>query len=123
MGAYRFSIRDHFDAATKMTGIEGWQAHTWSACVGGSIVKGCVPSGIYRSGPRKGHPKFKPGVAGTDRQVIVSEAQLAANAAEYEKSGKCWDCKGERQTWCGWSKDKGHSYRDCTRCGATGAAP
>lgn len=114
---FNFSIRDAFDAASSVVGIAGWEGHSWRAVEGGSIVTGCVPSGVYTRGPRKGHPKFSPAMPGTKREVVVTVAQLDAIARDYEANGgKCWDCKGSGQTWAGWSAADGTKHRTCARC-------
>lgn len=116
----KFSISDCMEAAEAKVGIDGWKAYRWEDCDGDSIVTGDVPDGVYRSGPRKGRPRFK----GPGRRVIVTKAELQAKAAVYEtETGKCWDCKGTGQVWAGWSKADGTRYRDCPRCNATGNAP
>ena len=112
-----FSIRDIMGAAEAKAGIDGWRAYSWERCGEDSIVTGDIPAGVYKSGKRKGKPKFK----GPGRKVIVTRAELQAKATVYEaETGKSWDCKGTGQTWAGWSKTEGTRYRECQRCGGTG---
>lgn len=121
MKQFRFSMKDHMDAAAAICGIEGWQGYRWTICDGGgAIVKGCVPSGTYTRGPRKGSPKFRPAAPNTERTVIVADLHMVKVAAEYETTGKCWDCKGSGQTFAGWSAAEGVRHRQCTRCNGTG---
>ena len=116
---YKFSAGDFMKAAEAKVGIEGWEAYRWEDCDGDSIVTGDVPDGVYRSGPRKGRPRFK----GPGRRVIITRSDMWAVATAYEaETGKCWDCKGTGQTWAGWSKAEGTHYRECQRCGGTGEA-
>ena len=117
----KFSISDCMEAAEAKVGIEGWKAYRWEDCGGDSIVTGDVPDGVYRSGKRKGRPRFN----GPGRKVVITKAEMQAKATAYEAdTGKCWDCKGTGQVWAGWSKADGTRYRDCQRCNATGnAAP
>lgn len=122
MSPYNFSIQDEMRLAEAKLGIDGWKAYQWSATDGGkdSIVKGCVPSGVYAKGPRKGLPKFRPATPGTERVVVITEAEMIAAAEAYEVNGTCWDCKGTGKTSAGWSKAEGTEYRKCTRCDGSG---
>jgi hypothetical protein len=114
---HNFTIRDIKEAAEAKVGIEGWKAYSWEPCDEDSIVTGDVPDGVYRSGKRKGQPRYK----GPGRKVIVTRAELQAKAIAYEaETGKCWDCKGTGQAWGGWSKADGPRYRTCSRCSGTG---
>lgn len=121
---YRFSMQDAIDVAAKKVGIDGWEGYAWEAADGGSIVRGCVPDGVYSKGPRKGQPKFSNPVCGTEKTVVVALEELASAAAHHERStGECWDCKGTGQTWAGWSAADGNRYKTCSRCGGSGSAP
>lgn len=118
---YSHSIRDVMDAASQRTGIDGWQGYRWQSVEGGSIVHGCVPSGVYSRGPRKGEPKFRPAMPGTERTVIVTDADLDKIAAAYENdNGKCWHCKGTGKTIARLHVTEGATYRDCSRCRGAG---
>ena len=117
---HNFSIDDIMKAAEAKVGIDGWEAYKWEACDDDSIVTGDIPDGVYRSGPRKGQPRFNKATA---RRVIITRAELQVIATAYEaETGKCWDCKGTGQTWAGWSKTEGTKYRECQRCAGTGEA-
>jgi hypothetical protein len=121
---YRFSMRDAMDLAAKKTGVAGWCAYQWEAVGDDNIVRGCVPLGTYTRGPRKGHPKFKPAMPGSERTIVVAKIELERHAAEYEETeGKCWDCKGEGKELAGWSVEEGNKYRTCTRCKGNGLPP
>lgn len=119
-----FSIQDVMKLAATKVDIDGWQAHTWSAADGGSIVKGCVPSGVYTRGPRKGQPKFRPAKPNSERVVVIGNSEMEAHALSQEAAtGKCWECGGTGQEWAGWDATTGTLYRPCRRCNATGHAP
>ena len=114
---HKFSIGDYMEAAEAKVNIEGWKAYRWEDCDGDSIVTGDVPNGVYRSGKRKGRPRFN----GPGQKVIVTKAELQSRAATYEaETGRCWDCKGTGQAWVGWSKAEGARYSTCSRCSGTG---
>ena len=118
------SISDVIDLAERKSGIEGWRGYRWTAADGGgSIVRGCVPSGMYSRGPRKGLPKFRPAVPNTERTVVVTDDEMQAVAVEYERGGKCWHCKGTGKTLSRVHVTEGTTYRDCRRCGGTGLPP
>lgn len=123
--ALSHSIRDVLDLAEQKSGIEGWKGYRWWTLAdgGGSIVCGCVPSGVYSRGPRKGQPKYRPATPGTERTVIVSDDELHAAAAEFEQAGKCWHCKGAGKTIAQIHVTEGTTYRNCARCNGTGLPP
>ena len=121
---FNHSINDAMKLAAEKIGIPEWQAYRWTLANGGSIVDGCVPDGVYAHGPRKGRPRFSKPKNGTKQAVIVSDSELDQKAAAFEQSErKCWNCKGEGQVCCGWSKESGARYRQCNRCNGTGIAP
>ena len=114
------TLKDIFEAAEDKVGIEGWKAFRWEDCDGDGILTGCVPNGVYRSGPRKGRPRF----LGPDRRVIVTKAELDERATRYEAdTGNCWNCKGSGQECYGWKQGEGNIYRTCGRCGGSGKSP
>lgn len=120
--AISFTIKDCFDFAIPAAGIEGWLPVQWQLAEGGYIVNGCVPSGTFVRGPRKGQPKFRPGTPGTHRTIILTEEQLTARAVAYEAAGdKCWNCKGEGRVAWGWSETEGTTHRPCSRCSGSGS--
>lgn len=121
---YEFSINDTMALAATKVGIEGWQAYQWEAAGDDHVLRGCVPSGVYATGPRKGRPRFTPATHGTERTVVVSRAELIEQARRLEcAEGKCWDCKGTGHTIVSVSVEKGHisrGFRACRRCGGSG---
>ena len=121
---YTHSINDVMEFAAIKTGIDGWRAYKWERMCGGDLVTGCAPDGEYKSGPRKGRPRFSKPLPGTRQQVPVTNAELNAHAARYEREEcKCWSCKGSGEEFAGWSKDAGTRKRTCQSCGGTGAPP
>ncbi len=74
----------------------------------------------YRSGSRKGEPRF---LKGTEVYEFVTDQEVTAVALRYEQeTGRCKDCR-DGQCWAGWNIETGNSYKPCGRCGATGKAP
>lgn len=81
------------------------------------LLTGCVPSGTYTRGPRKGRPKYD----GPARRVTVNHAELKAERARYEaETGLCWDCRGEKRVVNGWTRVEGTTYVPCRECDSTG---
>lgn len=115
-----YSFKDAGEFAAKRAGIDGWKPYAYEVMEGGCLVTGCVPSGVFTRGPRKGEPKFRPATPGTELRVIVSDADMQAAIAEYEASGTCFRCKGTGQQWAGWSVAEGTKYCDCRRCNGGG---
>jgi len=103
--------------AEKKTGSPGWKAVNCKRAGNDSIVEGCVPEGVYRSGRRQGQPRF----IGPKSKVVVTQAELENAASEYEsETGKCWDCHGTGSVLTGWRKPYGTRYATCSRCGGKG---
>jgi hypothetical protein len=114
---YKYSLNDVMELAEKKVGIEGWIGYSWKRCGSDSIVTGDVPIGLFKSGQRKGKPRFR----GPGRTVIVTNVEMQATAATYEsETGNCWDCHGSGQIAIGWSQTDGKRYTTCTRCGGSG---
>lgn len=119
-----FSIRDAMQAAEQKTAIEGWTAFAWERVDGGCVVTGCIPAGVWRSGPRKGRPRCDHALARERRRVVVSDAELRVQAAAYEaETHRCWNCRGRGDVHSGWNAQSGPRYRTCSRCGGEGASP
>ena len=101
-----------------------WEAK-WEVCAGEAIgfppakdvlVSLGVPR-LLKSGKRKGEKTWKD--SKDIIKCVVTEAELIAEYAEYERGGKCCACFGTGEELSGWSK-AGVKYRPCRRCGATG---
>lgn len=119
--AYGFTADDYASVAEPMVGIPGWQAHTFEWIDGGCIVTGCVPFGVYSTGKRKGWPRFSHPKATDRKRVLVSDEAMNQAAAEFEQSGKCWNCKGTGNVFASWSVTEGRKDRPCARCNGSGA--
>ena len=123
MSAPTVSIGDCFEIAESMVGLDGWKGYQWQSADGGFVIKGCVPSGVYKKGKKKGTPKFRPAIPNTERTVIVSHEKCVEHVRLYESStGNCFVCKGSGQQWAGWSRELGEIKRPCKSCSATGLA-
>lgn len=109
-------------ARKKLSKGADWQMTGWE-CVGETsdlIVRGAVPVGEFKSGPRKGRAKF----AKPFDSCVVTEAEAKAAAVAWEaETGKCSKCQGTGQELAGWRAGEGNKYRDCRRCSATGNKP
>lgn len=82
-------------------------------------VKGCVPDGVYQSGPRKGRPRYKKPIAGTERETIILQDDLDKFKVDWEfETGSCMHCGGSGLRWVGWSVDTGNRFKPC-KCGRT----
>ena len=81
---YQFSIKDIGEIAAASVGIPGWRWIRWQKMdAGGSLVTGYVPQ-TYKRGPKKGEPRLDTPTPGTERKVVVSDADAEAGAAKYE---------------------------------------
>jgi len=100
----------------------GWKWHGWSTATddvpdGFLRLKGCVPSGVYTRGPRKGRPNFSKPVPGSERVLFINLDELEAFTAEWERTtGLCRHCGDTGLKWNGWSAAEGNSYIACN-CG------
>lgn len=83
------------------------------------IVEGGVP-GVLKSGPRKGQPNWRK----VERQIaVVTQEEEAAEASAFEaETGKCSKCFGAGKVVSGFGVG-GTTYRACSKCKETGAAP
>lgn len=60
---------------------------------------------------------------GKRTKVLVTDAEEAFEIAEYERTtGQCSVCSGYGDRFTGWSKETGHRYVTCGKCGGTGLA-
>ena len=102
---------------------EGWQ-WSFSSCIdapeGFVRIGGAVPDGVYRSGPRKGRPKWP-----KEQQTLwITWDQVEEEKRLYEEAdGLCARCEGTGKMNVGWSKEMGKLMERCERCGGTGQAP
>ena len=82
-------------------------------------MQGAIPIGEYKSGPRKGMPKWP----SSDRlqTIWIQQSEVEAVAEQWEsENGKCHKCEGSGQEWAGWSKGEGRKTRTCQRCKGSG---
>lgn len=115
------TIADVWDLAAIKVGLPGWVAYQWKRADGGSIVVGCVPLVLFKSGPRKGKPNYSKPAPGSLRTVIVTDADMDAHAKQYEEiTGLCFNCHGSGQVNVGWSRETGPKMADCKCCKASG---
>ena len=92
-----------------------------SRATGVFIVKGAVFGEVFKSGKNKGKPN--PAKRTDERELVITPAQLDEFKARWEQTnGKCSECYGEGKTVKSISAE-GKTYRDCSRCKATGKAP
>jgi len=76
------------------------------------------PTGVYKSGERKGEPKYTKAV---EHQAVVTVAETDAEVTAYEtRTGLCSDCDGSKRTAAGWSAGTGTRYETCARCKGDG---
>lgn len=82
-------------------------------------LHGASPISAYKSGPRRGQPRFPP--RSQCRRVIVTRQDVADARARWEaETGRCSHCGGEGQEAIGWSAAEGTRYRTCRACSGTG---
>lgn len=80
-------------------------------------VKGAVPDGTYKSGKRKGRPKF-PKIVDT---FFIRRSQLNETASLWEQeTGLCEKCQGACKVVVSWSSTTGSKYEKCSKCKGTG---
>ena len=89
--------------------------------IGPDAVKltGCVSSGPYMKGPRKGRPKYD----GQRQEVVITDGEVAAEVARYEaETGLCGKCMGDGRAFASWDHITGTKWKDCHACIGTGKA-
>ena len=92
---YHFQIKDQRDGYAELM----------------QVLTGCIPDGVYRSGKRKGEPRYSKPLPGTKLTVITTREEFEKWTKEFlTKNGYCIDCSG-----------KGTSYgKTCGVCDGTG---
>lgn len=111
----------HLESAArrKLGASKEWKSYRWEVLTGGFLVTGAVPVGLYKSGPRKGKPKWQ----GRGTKVLLSETEVVAEVALYiRETGNCANCCGTKQEFLSWRVNEGTKFRPCSECGATGKA-
>ena len=83
---------------------------------------GSIPDGVYRSGKRKGRPRYTKG--GTHRTIHVFEDEFKAWVEQYEAKhnvcSQCFSSPTPGHEWSGWSLANGNRFMTCRRCNGTG---
>jgi hypothetical protein len=80
-------------------------------------LTGCVVDKLYTKGPRKGRPVYD----GKISVVVVSDAELDAEAVRYsEETGHCAECLGEGKMCVSAHVNGQRTYRPCRTCQGTG---
>lgn len=83
------------------------------------MLTGCDAVSVFTKGPRKGKPTYRE----PQRRVVITDAEIAEEYANYEaETGKCGKCLGEGRIWWGWDHETGTKYRECPTCHGNGAA-
>ncbi len=102
---------------------EGWTYVTLKAvgegrAKGAALVKGAIYPTKYKSGPRRGETNYSKPLAGTERELLITFAELDTREVRWEQeTGVCSKCEGTGQMVSGF-----HERKPCTRCHATGEA-
>lgn len=80
-------------------------------------VTGAVPSGVVKSGARKGRPKFPKEL----ETIWMKHSDIAGVKADWEReTGRCCECWGTGGTVVSASVSEGTRYRRCRKCGGSG---
>lgn len=111
---------NHYEAvAARKLGVpEGWQWFRYeSVGTDATMLTGCVSSGTFTKGKRKGRPRYD----GARRTAVVTDAEAQAERDRYQTdTGKCGDCMGTGQGFARWDHIEGASYRPCRVCNGSG---
>ena len=109
--------------AQKTHGVpKGWRWYLLSSDPNGvpdgyTKIVGCVPDGVYRSGPRKGRPNFSKPVEGTLKTLLAHHAAVKYVMDEWEReTGLCRHCGNTGQRLLSVGALAGMKYTDCGRC-------
>lgn len=107
-------------AERKLGSPIGFVWYAWECLDDDSVLlTGCVSSGVYEKGPKKGRPKYD----GQTKKVVVTEAERVAERARYEaETGNCAECGGDGKMFAGWHHITGDKWRPCVFCEETGKA-
>lgn len=91
---------------------------------GAALLKGAVCTAVFQRGPQKGQKNWSKRDRSTERELVITEAELAAMRLEWEaETGRCFVCGGSGQQFASWSATAGTKTEPCTRCRSTGRAP
>ena len=90
---------------------------------GAVIANGAVYPEKYKSGKRKGATNYGKPTPGTERELLVTFADLDAFQEQWERdNSSCRDCGGSKETLASSHVNGAKTYRPCSRCNATGRA-
>ena len=80
-------------------------------------VRGAIPVGVMKSGPRKGSAKWPKEL----QTLWMRRRNMDRTQIEWEsETGQCFKCQGSGQEYRGWSRVEGEIHGPCSRCNATG---
>lgn len=115
---------DHYaeHAKEKYSLPADWAVYRWICQPGGRHetlyfeIRGAVAP-LKKSGSRNWRKRDKT----TDHTCILPIKEHEDWLRSWEvKHGKCSECEGRGQAWCGWSESDGHKYKTCPACEGTG---
>src|SRR3990167_10978085 len=95
----------------KINAPPGFEWFRWEV-IGPDATKltGCISTGTYKKGPQKGRPKYD----GPRQEVVVTNAEEAAELDRYEAdTGRCGRCLGDGQVLAAWNHLTGVSWKQC----------
>ena len=105
---------------------EGFEFYAWAylpVCKDPFYVefRGCVPNGVFKSGPRKGRPNFAKGT--DDRTLNFQCSEYDQVEREWTKrTGQCPQCMGDGKELASAKATGESTYRDCGKCKGSGKA-
>lgn len=83
-------------------------------------VKGSIPIGQFKSGPRKGRTKWPKEL----QTIWMRRREIDRVRDDWESENHtCHKCEGSGEECYGFSKHQGRKMRTCQRCNGTGKPP
>lgn len=111
-------------AREKVNMPETWHASIFARKLDGFLITGAVCDEVYKSGPRKGEPKWATRDKNTEIPVYITRKELDDYQSRWEtQTGLCGECKGRGEVFYRWTKEDGSFYKPCPKCGGTGSKP
>jgi hypothetical protein len=84
---------------------------------------GAVVTEVFGKGPRKGCKNYAKRDKSTQMDLPLTSSELEEAAKQWSReTGNCRYCKGNGNSWFGWSAEEGNRYRFCKPCDGTGKA-
>ncbi len=109
------------DYCRRATGKPTWKLYKIERIINGTLCEGCVPTETYKSGPKKGKPKFDPK---NSQRIVLSNHDLDAEKHRYSTTtGRCCGCFGRAARAVASGIRDGVPYQDrkpCPDCKGTG---